>query len=455
MPTTVTIRLGWVGTPPPAALARALTAAGVAVRVGRADGSPCVVASAPRRRPRAPAAGGWIWVCTGAVSETAALDAVLDGAYDVVSLAVADAAARIAARARELATAEAAPAVPAEMVARSAVMRAALDHAARAARTSMAVLLTGETGTGKERLARLIHEWSPRRERSFVPINCAAIPDELMEAELFGYARGAFSGAVQAYAGQLAAAAGGTVFLDEIDDTPPALQVKLLRVLEDRVVSRLGENTWREVDFRIVAATNRDLAPLIEAGAFGADLYERLAIVTITLPPLRERLEDLPELAARFIAAFYRDEAGAPARVRGVRGDALRALTAYAWPGNVRELRNVVWEALVYKRGGDEILPADLPRRVLRRGAAVASGGLIDRGAIARRIAARALNLKDEITALERTALSEALALAGGNAAEAARLLGRVGRGSARDPGGTVRAMLRRLKPRSRPSDQR
>src|SRR5262249_23958835 len=158
----------------------------------------------------------------------------------------------------------------------------------------MAVLLTGETGTGKEMLARLIHQWSPRRERAFVPINCAAIPNELMEAELFGYARGAFSGAVPAYEGQLAAAAGGTVFLDEIHETPLALQVKLLRVLEDRVVNRLGENTWRRIDFRIVAATNRELAPLIDSGVFGADLYERLAIVTIELPPLRERLEDLP-----------------------------------------------------------------------------------------------------------------------------------------------------------------
>src|SRR5439155_155828 len=152
---------------------------------------------------------------------------------------------------------------------------------------------------------------------------------------------GAYTGAAHEYAGQIAAAAGGTVFLDEIDDTPPALQVKLLRVLEDRVVSRLGENSWRQVDFRIIAATNRDLRALVEAGAFGADLYERLAIVTIALPPLRERLDDLPELAQRFVERFYAEEPEAGPRVRGVRADARRALAAYPWPGNVRELRNV------------------------------------------------------------------------------------------------------------------
>src|SRR4029077_9350734 len=158
-------------------------------------------------------------------------------------------------------------------------------QAARVAQTSMAVLLTGETGTGKEETARLIHTWSARRDRRFVPINCAAIPDDLMEAELFGYARGAFSGAVQAYDGQRMAAEGGTVLLDEIDDTPLATQVKLLRVLEDRVVSRLGENVWHEVNFRLVAATNRDLRALIEQGLFGEDLYERLAIARIHLAP--------------------------------------------------------------------------------------------------------------------------------------------------------------------------
>jgi transcriptional regulator with PAS, ATPase and Fis domain len=445
------IDLDWLGSPPPPPLAAALAKAGIAVRRrDRREPAPCVIASQAGRRPRAPAGGSWIWVYEGAVSDAAATDAVLDGAYDVIPLAAPDAASRIAARTRELIAIEPDQPQPPELVAHGAAARRVLVQVARAARTSMAVLLSGETGTGKEMMARLVHQWSARREKLFVPINCAAIPNELMEAELFGYARGAFTGAARTYAGQIAAAEGGTVFLDEIDDTPPQLQVKLLRVLEDRVVSRLGENTWREVDFRIIAATNRDLQRLIESGAFGADLYERLAIVSITLPPLRERLEDLPDLAQQFVERFYREEAGTGVRVRGIRADALRALAAYPWPGNVRELRNVVWEALVYKRAGDELMPADLPRRVLQRAAEPEKGALVERGALARRIAARSLDLRAEIAALERAALSEALALAGGNSAEAARLLGTVGRGNAKDPGGTVRAMLRRLRRRAR-----
>src|SRR6185295_4286232 len=269
------------------------------------------------------------------------------------------------------------PAVPAadHIVQVSAASRAVLRQAARVAQTSMAVLLTGETGTGKEVTARLIHAWSPRHDRQFVPINCAAIPNELMEAELFGYARGAFSGAVQRYDGQLTAAAGGSVFLDEIDDTPLETQVKLLRVLEDRVVSRLGENVWHEVDFRLIAATNRDLVPLVEAGLFGADLYERLAIVRIELAPLRERLEDLPELARHFMARFAQEENRPVAT--SIRADALTLLAAYPWPGNIRELRNVIYQTLVYKRAGTTILPSDLPKRILSH--REQSGSLVDR----------------------------------------------------------------------------
>src|SRR6185295_868074 len=180
-------------------------------------------------------------------------------------------------RAEELLTPEAPiPELPPNLVSTSPASRRLIAKVARVAPTSMPVLLVGETGTGKELVSRLIHSWSLRRQKAFVPINCSAIPDELMEAELFGYARGAFSGAVQRYDGQLMAAEGGTVFLDEIDDTPLETQTKLLRVLEDRVVSRLGENAWHEVDFRILAATNRDLRLLIQDGLFGADLYERL-----------------------------------------------------------------------------------------------------------------------------------------------------------------------------------
>src|SRR5262249_31386792 len=191
----------------------------------------------------------------------------------VVSLASAGALDTLVARCEEMLTPEPTAPAASHIVQASAASRAVLRQAARGAQTAMAGLLPGGTGTGQEGTARLMHAWSPRREHRFVPINCAAIPNELMEAELFGYARGAFSGAVQAYDGQVTAAAGGTVFLDEIDDTPLEMQVKLLRVLEDRVVNRLGENVWHEVDFRIIAATNRDLEPLVASGRFRAALY--------------------------------------------------------------------------------------------------------------------------------------------------------------------------------------
>jgi transcriptional regulator with PAS, ATPase and Fis domain len=267
-----------------------------------------------------------------------------------------------------------------------------------------------------------------------------------MEGELFGYARGAFSGAVHEHEGLVSAATGGTVFLDEIDDTPHALQAKLLRVLEDRVVTRLGDTTPRTVDFRLVAATNRDLRPLIEAGTFGADLYERLAIVSVELPPLRERREDIPRLVEHLVARFYREEpgAGARGRVGVVSPEAMEVLTSHRWPGNVRELRNVIFGALVGKRGGTELLLSDLPRRLL--GARSSEGrGVVDRSALERSLGSGTFDLRAERERLERLALEAALALARGNAARAAELLGDVGRGEASDPGSTVRAMMRRL----------
>jgi DNA-binding NtrC family response regulator len=404
---------------------------------------PLVVATAAGARVPTPHAerGRWLWISATAVPQARAADAVLRGAYDVVALTDRDAAATIVTRLDEMLAPEAAVPAADHIVQVSAASRAVLRQAARVAQTAMAVLLTGETGTGKEVTARLIHDWSPRRARRFVPINCAAIPNELMEAELFGYARGAFSGAVQAYDGQLMAAAGGSVFLDEIDDTPLETQVKLLRVLEDHVVSRLGENEWRKVDFRIVAATNRDLEPLVASGRFGADLYERLAIVRIHLAPLRERVEDLPALARHFLDRFAREHERPS--IESLRTDTVRALTTYPWPGNIRELRNVMFETMVYKRAGRELLPSDLPLRILKTSRH--GDQLVDHGRLQQRLRAGRLNLRDEVRALERTALDAALEASGGNAAEAARLLGTVGRGRSRDPGGTVRAMKRRL----------
>jgi DNA-binding NtrC family response regulator len=444
-------RVAWLGPAAPAAVVEALRARQIHVaRTHAADIAACVVyTTAARRVPKAPADGRWIWVCRGAVTEGQRTDAILRGAYDVIELgaSASGAVTDLAARLEELAVPEPPPPSVDTLISESGVSKAVIAQAARVAATSMPVLLTGETGTGKEIMARVIHAWSPRAKKPLIPINCAAIPNELMEAELFGYARGAFSGAVQRYDGQLMAAAGGTVFLDEIDDTPLETQVKLLRVLEDRVVSRLGENIWHEVDFRLIAATNRDLRALIEAGLFGDDLYERLAIVSIQLAPLRERIADLPALAKHFMARYAREQNRPP--VLDIRPDALRALAAYAWPGNIRELRNVLYQTLVYKRAGSEILLSDLPKRILRRAGDASQDAVVDRGSVGRKMARGTMNLRDEVAALERLALEEALARTGGNAARAAQLLGAVGRGASRDPGGTVRAMMRRLRARS------
>jgi DNA-binding NtrC family response regulator len=435
------MNIAWHGPGPDRALRRLLDAADV--RIGRSTPAAIVVASADARRvARAPAGAlPWIWVSRARIGDAAAIEAASRGAYDAIPLGEAGAAGRLLKRLAELEVPQPSPPASDVLVTKSAASRNLVGQVARVAATSMPVLLVGETGTGKEIMARTIHAWSARRTKPFIPINCGAIPDELMEAELFGYARGAFSGAVHQYDGQLMAAEGGTVFLDEIDDTPLETQVKLLRVLEDRVVSRLGQNEWHEVDFRLLAATNRDLGLLVEQGLFGEDLHARLAIVTIRLPPLRERPEDIEGLATQFAARFVREQQRAGPITMAPQ--VVRALRAYPWPGNIRELRNVIYETLVYKRAGTEVLLADLPARVLKRSP--------DRGAaadneIARRVRQGRLNLRDEIEALEQTALDEALKVAGGNAAAAARLLGTVGRGTARDPGSTVRAMMRRLK---------
>ncbi|MBL8911484.1 MAG: sigma-54-dependent Fis family transcriptional regulator [Archangium sp.] len=391
----------------------------------------------------------WVWLVPEHVGAALLQQAVDRGALDVITLDTPKWDARLVARLEESAVAE--PTLPAvkDFVAESAAAKDLLRRLHQAAQSSMPVLLTGETGTGKEVASRLVHQWSARKSRAFVAINCSAIPNELMEGELFGYVRGAFSGATRDYDGQISAAEGGTVLLDEIDDTPIVLQNKLLRVLEDRVISRLGENVWNKIDFRLIAATNRDLKGLIARGQFGADLFERLATVQVVLPPLRERLEDIPALVNVFVERFYVEDplAAKRARVREVTSEAIELLRAYAWPGNIRELRNVIFGALVAKRAGESLLVSDLPRRLWteKSGAMAAS----DDSELETRIASGRFNLKRELEAVERKALDIALRRADGNAAEAARLLGEVGRGSAKDPGGTVRTMIKRLGLRS------
>ena len=441
------IPIRWQGPRPPAAVLTRLGASGMTlVGEGRQAAARVVATGDARRIPAMPAGPPWIWVSAAPLSLAAAAEAIRRGAYEAIALSETNAAERLAVRLGEMvADPEAPPPATPDVVAESPASRRVLEHVWQAARTAMPVLITGETGTGKEVMAALVHTWSAR-SGPYVPINCAAIPNELMESELFGHIRGAFSGAVATVDGKLLAARGGTVFLDEIDDTPLSIQAKLLRVLEDGAVTRVGETASRQADFRIVAATNRDLVRLIAEGRFGDDLYQRLAIVRIGLPPLRERTEDIPALARHFVARFYLREPPDRPRVVDLSDRALAALARHPWPGNIRELRNVIYQALVYKRAGRELLLGDL--RPLLESSPPAEGAgraLIDPAAVAAEVARGTFNLRREIEHLEREALRAALARSGGRPGSAARLLGQVGRGRSSDPGGTVLAMMKRL----------
>ena len=419
--------------------------------------------TSPLVRPGPP----WLWAPPETPSAARAAHMVLAGAVAVVPRDGRDWIAQVAAHAALICIEQQAPwrkSAGPLMIANAPTSARALAELHRASQTSMAVLLVGETGTGKDVSAHQLHKWSARAKAPFVAINCAALPDELIEGELFGYVRGAFSGAVANYDGQVRAAAGGTIFLDEVDDTPPTLQHKLLRVLEDRVVSRLGENIWRPIDFRIIAATNRDLPSLVACGEFGADLYQRLAILKIELPALRDRREDIAPLSEHLIARFYQEEPTTKQRVERLHAHTVAALQAYAWPGNIRELRNVIFAALVNKRVGDELMLADLPEHIVRgltpgstddatanRGSAAGGSApttvaSIDEARLRADIVAGRFNLRSAVEQLEAAALGVAWQLADHSATRAARLLGEVGRGQARDPSGTVRAMLKRYR---------
>jgi two-component system response regulator AtoC len=243
------------------------------------------------------------------------------------------------------------------LVGASAPMREVYRLLDKAAQVDATVLLLGETGTGKELAARAIHYHSARRERRFVPVNCGALPGDLVESELFGHARGAFTGAAAAKPGLFQEAEGGTIFLDEIGELPLATQVKLNRVLQDREIRRVGETTPTKVDVRVVAATHRELRDEVRAGRFREDLFYRLDVFTIRLPPLRERPEDVPLLAAHFLEKHAR---AARRTVRGLSPEASARLVAHAWPGNVRELENVV-ERAVAVTAGEVVGAEDLP----------------------------------------------------------------------------------------------
>jgi two-component system response regulator AtoC len=291
-----------------------------------------------------------------------------------------------------------------DLIGSSPAMTSVFDLVREVAPTRSAVLITGETGTGKELVARAIHEQSPRKTKLFVPLNCTAIPADLLESELFGHVRGAFSGAQGDRIGKFQAADEGTLFLDEIGDMDVRLQAKLLRVLEEGVIEPLGTNRRIPVDVRIVSSTNRDLEAAMRDGRFREDLYYRLNVFPVRLPPLRDRAEDVPALAENFLEGFARDLAKpAPS----LDPDAAALLRGYGWPGNVRELRNLMERAAVLCREpsvGVSLVRSFLPAAAIPEPA--------DR------------NLERALDALERRMILDALAAAEDNKPQAARLLG-------------------------------
>jgi DNA-binding NtrC family response regulator len=287
------------------------------------------------------------------------------------------------------------------IIGRSAAMQEIFATVVRVAGTRATVLLAGESGVGKDMIARAIHHHSPRRDRPFVKINCTSIPENLMESELFGYEKGAFTGANVSKQGKFEAADTGTVFLDEIGDVPAVIQVKLLRVLQDREFERLGSNKVMHTDVRVVAATNVDLRAALEQGTFREDLYYRLNVVPLDIPPLRERKEDIPYLVEHFAGKFGGE----------ISEEAMERLLSYHWPGNVRELENVVERSILLAKG-PRVEAADVR---------------IDMGVARQRAATSADHFLPEGVTLdeyEQSIIREALKRANGNKSQAARLLG-------------------------------
>ncbi len=312
-----------------------------------------------------------IVLMTAYASVETAVAAMKNGAYDYIvkpfdpddlSLLVKRAAEHRSLRAENLRlkkSLESASAPP-PLLGSSAPMRQVIELVGTVAASDATVLITGESGTGKEVVARAIHAASPRRYNPMVVVNCGALPEGILESELFGHEAGAFTGARARHRGKFESAEGGTVFLDEIGEVSPKVQVELLRVLEEKKVTRLGGSAPVAVDFRTITATNRDLQAAVKAGAFREDLYWRLNVVHIHIPPLRERPEDVPLLAEHFLAKFAQSMSRRPMRFSA---DALDALSSYPWPGNVRELQNAVERAVVVGHG-DVVQGGDLPLRV-------------------------------------------------------------------------------------------
>jgi two-component system, NtrC family, response regulator AtoC len=350
--------------------------------------------------------------------DEAALEAIRRGAYDFIPkpfradqvlLVVRKAIEREGLR-REVAQLHdelVALRAPSGIVGRSPLISQALALADKVARHPSTVLITGESGTGKELIARHIHDASPRASRPFVAVNCAAIPEALLESELFGHAKGAFTGATAERQGLFEEAHEGTLFLDELGDLPVPLQVKLLRALQEGEVRRVGDNASRSVDVRLVAATARDLEADVADGKFRADLYYRINVVRIHLPALRERSEDVPELVRHFVDRFNRRLG---MHVTGVTPPAMRALVEYPWPGNVRELENVVERAMVLT-DGPQLAMEQLPTLSAPMTRSDGATSPLD------------LSVKRRTEELERALIKEALERTRGNRTRAAKLL--------------------------------
>ncbi len=297
---------------------------------------------------------------------------------------------------------------PEGIIAFSRTMEEVIRKIRLVAPTRMNVLIQGESGTGKELVARAIHALSPRHNKPFLPLNCAAIPESLLETELFGHEKGAFTGAVATRQGKMEAAEGGTLFLDEVGDMALSLQAKLLRAIEQKEISRVGGSQVIRVDVRILAATNRDLKERVAEKAFREDLFYRFNVFSIVVPPLRDRREDIVRLADHFLQIVGRENKAAP---KSLSPEAMKALLAYRWPGNVREMRNAMEVAALVAKGG-EIEPEDFPPEIL--------GGAIPPSA-AGPIPLPASRTLDEI---ERDAIRAALMETKGNKKEAAKVLG-------------------------------
>ncbi|WP_305045752.1 sigma-54-dependent transcriptional regulator [Geoalkalibacter sp.] len=301
------------------------------------------------------------------------------------------------------------------IIGNSLAMQQVFSRMERIVNTDSTILILGESGTGKELVAKAIHYSSPRKEKPFIAINCGAIPAELLESELFGHVRGSFTGAVADKAGRFEAANGGTIFLDEIGTMPMHLQMKLLRVLQEQEVERVGSTRGIKLDVRVISATNANLEQEVRQGQFREDLYYRLNVIPIVLPPLRERREDIALLARSFLQKFCR-EMNRP--LMSISPEAMTALEAYSWPGNVRELENLM-ERTVALTDGEIIGLRDLPASI----AGQESGG-VDRAILAPRVTEEGIDMNRIIGDIERAMIREALELGQGIKARAAALLG-------------------------------